>query len=193
MSCRQIQKHKYSKERERKRVESKHNKQTEKKIYWKKDICCVFRPVNGCSARRLLVKINFSKPKQLFPSLTKQNKEKRKESRTKTCNKRVVYQGKGMILSRERRAEWPFPGQNTQHPYSHSFYSTKTTFSLFALIIFQIMFWYAFPSPLFLLSLWWYFHGYYYHVYFFWSPPPLQQKRHNQNSWDSIWFPQRHS
>ena len=38
--------------------------------------CCVFRPVNGCSACRLLVKIDFLMLKQLFPSLTEQNKQK---------------------------------------------------------------------------------------------------------------------
>ena len=40
----------------------------------------------------------FLRLKQLFPFLTKQNKEKRKESRTKTCNKREVYQQKGVTL-----------------------------------------------------------------------------------------------
>ena len=40
--------------------------------------CCVFRPANGCSARRSLVKIDFLTLKQLFPSLTEQNKQKSK-------------------------------------------------------------------------------------------------------------------
>ena len=40
-------------------------------------ICCVFRPVNGCSACGSLVKINFLTQKQLFPSLSKKNKEKK--------------------------------------------------------------------------------------------------------------------
>ena len=31
--------------------------------------CCVFRPVNGCSTRRVLVEIMFLMLKQLFPSL----------------------------------------------------------------------------------------------------------------------------
>ena len=35
----------------------------------------------------------------LFPSLTEQNKEKRKESRTKTCNKTRVYQCLGVTKS----------------------------------------------------------------------------------------------
>ena len=37
--------------------------------------CCVFRPANRCSARRLLVKIDFLTLKKLFPSLTEQNKQ----------------------------------------------------------------------------------------------------------------------
>ena len=36
--------------------------------------------------------------KQLFPSLTEQNKEKRKKSHTKKCNKRGVYQHLGVTL-----------------------------------------------------------------------------------------------
>ena len=36
--------------------------------------------------------------KQLFPSLTKENKEKRKQSCTKTWNKRGVYQHLGVTL-----------------------------------------------------------------------------------------------
>ena len=40
----------------------------------------------------LLVKINFFDAKQLFRSLAEQSREKRKESHTKTCNKRGVYQ-----------------------------------------------------------------------------------------------------
>ena len=41
-------------------------------------IYCVFRPAKGCSARRLLVEIDFLTLKQLFPSLTEQNKQKNK-------------------------------------------------------------------------------------------------------------------
>ena len=52
-------------------------------------LCCVFQPANGCSACCSLVEINFLMLKQLFLSLAEQNKEKRKEIRTKTCNKRV--------------------------------------------------------------------------------------------------------
>ena len=37
-------------------------------------LCCVFQPANGCSAHRLLVKIDLLTLKQLFPSLTEQNK-----------------------------------------------------------------------------------------------------------------------
>ena len=47
--------------------------------------CCVFWPANGCSAGHSLVEINLML-KQLFLSLTELNKEKRKESRIKTCN-----------------------------------------------------------------------------------------------------------
>ena len=41
--------------------------------------CCVFRPANGCSACRSLVKIDFLMLKQLFLSLTEQNKQKIKD------------------------------------------------------------------------------------------------------------------
>ena len=54
--------------------------------------CCVFLPANGCSMHRSLVEINFFDVKPFFPSLREQNKEKRKESHTKTCNKRGVHQ-----------------------------------------------------------------------------------------------------
>ena len=40
------------------------------------DLCCVFRPANGCSACHSLVEIDFLTLKQLFPSLTEQNKQK---------------------------------------------------------------------------------------------------------------------
>ena len=43
--------------------------------------CCVFPPANKCSARPSLVEINFLMLKQLFPSLTKEKKEKRKSLR----------------------------------------------------------------------------------------------------------------
>ena len=39
-------------------------------------ICCVFQPANGYSARCSLVEIDFLMLKQLFPSLTEQNKQK---------------------------------------------------------------------------------------------------------------------
>ena len=57
--------------------------------------CFVFRLVNGCYVCCSLVEIIFLKLKQLFPSLTEQNKEKQKENFTKTCktcNKWGVYQ-----------------------------------------------------------------------------------------------------
>ena len=38
--------------------------------------CCVFLPVNGCSARHSLVEIDFLMLKQLFRTLTEQNKQK---------------------------------------------------------------------------------------------------------------------
>ena len=40
-----------------------------------KFMCCVTRPANGCSANRLQVKIDFLMLKQLFLSLTEQNKQ----------------------------------------------------------------------------------------------------------------------
>ena len=37
--------------------------------------------------------LRFNKFSHIFPSLTEEKKEKRKESHTKTCNKEGVYQG----------------------------------------------------------------------------------------------------
>ena len=45
--------------------------------------CCVFQPVNGCSARCSLVQISFLTIKQLFPSPTEQNKQKIKGKQLK--------------------------------------------------------------------------------------------------------------
>ena len=51
--------------------------------------------------------------KQLFTSLTEQNKEKRKESRTKTCNKRGVYQRLGVTFKCWLTPKsWPTPEGN---------------------------------------------------------------------------------
>ena len=61
-------------------------------------VCSVFWPANGCSTCRSLVKAKFMMLNQLFQSLTKENKEKRKQNSTKTCNKRGVYQRLGVTL-----------------------------------------------------------------------------------------------
>ena len=64
-------------------------------------ICCVFRPANRCSACRLLIEIDFLMLKQLFPSLTKQNKQKIKGKPSKscrTCSKRGGKQSLGVTL-----------------------------------------------------------------------------------------------
>ena len=61
---------------------------------------CVFWPANRCSACHSLVEINFLTLKQLFPSLTEENKERRKQSCTKTCKKRGVYQPLSVTLKR---------------------------------------------------------------------------------------------
>ena len=47
--------------------------------------CCVFQLANGCSAHSWLVKINFFDAKTTFSVTNGENKEKRKDSRTKTC------------------------------------------------------------------------------------------------------------
>ena len=47
-------------------------------------ICCVFRPTNGCSVRRLLVEIKFVMLKQLFLLQTEQNNGHKKWNRLKT-------------------------------------------------------------------------------------------------------------
>ena len=49
--------------------------------------CCVFRPANRCSACGSLVEIHFLMIKQLFPSLTEQNKQKITKRRTKSCKR----------------------------------------------------------------------------------------------------------
>ena len=54
--------------------------------------CCVFWPANGCSARRLLVKIDFLMLKQLFLSLTEQNKHKIKRKPQFWRKKRLLKQ-----------------------------------------------------------------------------------------------------
>ena len=51
-------------------------------------MCCVFRPANGCSAHSLLVEKDFLMLKQLFPSLTEQNKQKIKGKPHKIMHKR---------------------------------------------------------------------------------------------------------
>ena len=75
----------------------------------------------------------FFDAKTTFPSLTEQSKEKRKESRTKTCNKRdfllflhyfthlmiekdvkSCFNVKKLISTSERDVEHLFAGQNTQ-------------------------------------------------------------------------------
>ena len=53
----------------------KHLREQSKTVFTT-DICFVFQPANGCSTRRSLVKIDFLTLKQLFPSLTEQNKQK---------------------------------------------------------------------------------------------------------------------
>ena len=63
--------------------------------------------------------------KTTFSITNGRKKEKRKQSRTKKCNKRGVYQCLGVTVKsfyhqktdfdQEQRAEHPFAGQNTQH------------------------------------------------------------------------------
>ena len=74
------------------------------------DNCCVFRPANGCSARRLLVEIDFLMLKQLFQSLMEQNKQKNNaKNNAKSC-----FRVKKFISTSVRRAEHLFAGRNTQ-------------------------------------------------------------------------------
>ena len=81
-------------------------------------ICCVFRPANGCPARRSLVEIDFLTIQQLFPSLTEQNKQHdflhyfihfMTKKYAKSC-----FSVKKLISTSEQRAKHPFAGQNTQ-------------------------------------------------------------------------------
>ena len=60
--------------------------------------CCVFGQANECSACHSLVEINYFDTKTTFSVTNRTNKEKRKECHTKTCNKRRVYQQKGVTL-----------------------------------------------------------------------------------------------
>ena len=88
--------------------------------------CCVFQPANGCSARRLLVKIIFLTLKQLFPPIFMKCYFLPllcmilcgfplifclfcSVSDGKSC-----FSIRKSILTSKRRAEHPFAGRNTQ-------------------------------------------------------------------------------
>ena len=97
-------------------------------------MCCVFRPANGCSAPHSLIKIDFLMLKQLFPSLTEQNKQFFALFYTfydlKVSKK--LFKSQKLILTSKRHAEQPFAGRNTQHkcnpPFSLPLLTPKLPF-----------------------------------------------------------------
>ena len=68
----------------------------------------------GC----LLVEIDFLTLKQLFPSLTEQNKQKIKKHLLTKKFAKSCFSIKKLILTSKRPEEHPFPGQNTQQMVS---------------------------------------------------------------------------
>ena len=87
--------------------------------------CCVFWPVNGCFACRLLVEIIFLKFKQVFPSQTG-IKKKELLKLSKNTHKKGVSQYLGATLKCWLTPKlWLTPGKNVLFIKDKSFYMKK--------------------------------------------------------------------